>query len=205
MFASILFIVSSVALPGGGAEKNEVLEAGTHLARLEHGQPVVFDGKTPYVGSKALGSMQFYRYIGRPEIAEEVESRKSLHNGLLIGGAVIFGLSAPVIYGGYALWAAEYFTSAGRNIGLGGLIVMGVGVLMVPAGLVMALVGMVRDDDPYDAADRQGMAAEYNRGLDVSVDSYSDRRSPTDEPLRINLVPGFSEEGRTTLSLSLSF
>ena len=129
-----------------------------------------FKGKTAYIEDEAIGRMTFYRHIGRGDLAEDVEAARSLNKVLLIGGAVAFGLAIGGFYGGYVVWVVEWSDNVRANrssdiVTPGGWTIMIASGCLGVAGMISALVGMVRGTDPVSLQEAKRLGHQYNQDL----------------------------------------
>jgi opacity protein-like surface antigen len=125
----------------------------------------VVEGATPYLGQykKPLGDEEFYRAIGRDDLAAQYEANVSRDHwvGATGVGVMLAGIGGGV---GVALSNCAHTSEAGCSAGgvaLGGFAV-GIGAL---------LIGVARrtDDNPVDLPARRQLADEHNQSLRINV------------------------------------
>lgn len=136
----------------------------------------------PYVGKykQPLAGADFYRKVGRDDLARVYDDRMALKTGLITGG-VIVALATSII--GIVLLSnghedcgtvtqpsplanASFAACVDRNINSGpdgGALALAIGGPLL--GGVAALAGGMIDPDPVDLVERRRLADDYNRGL----------------------------------------
>jgi hypothetical protein len=103
----------------------------------------------------------FYRALGRPDLAEQHENRRIVSNVLYYGGAATF------VGGGVLLFTKLDISATRAKVGLG----------MLAGGMVAYLVGGAIQPPLVSEEDAAAMTAEYNRRLrlhlGVTVDDHA--------------------------------
>jgi hypothetical protein len=151
-------------------ERKEALEAQYKAAMIHFGHVATTDdlgattgtASVPLKGDRRLGTIEFLREIERPDLVEQVRSRRRLGLGIAIAGGAVIAVGSYLIYRGRVTWGKcdgpseshdECMSSATRQLGFGMGTVLG-GTVVAIIGEIVARKSPISEQEVHDLADQ---------------------------------------------------
>ncbi len=153
---------------------------------------------------RPLAGLEFYKTVGRDDLAGEYRSRRARRRGLIWSG-----VGAQVVGLGLMVGGIISMTDYDNMYDDGPLIIFGAGLGLTLVGMIPMMIGMFTNPHPIQPHEAREIIEDYNLQLmrDLNLDRedlpQEDEDTPGMDSLRVNLF--FSGDGDRGLALSFDF